>query len=175
MIKKIGIGIAVLIVAVLAFAATKPDTFRVERTASIAAPAEAIFPLINDFREWEGWSPWEKLDPNLKRTFSGSSSGEGAVYAWEGNSDAGAGRMEIVESVEPSKITVDLRFTAPFEANNVTVFSLVPNGESTTVTWVMEGPNPYIGKLMSVFMSMDSMVGKDFEEGLTGLAALAEE
>lgn len=174
MLKKIGIGVAVVIVAILAFAATKPDTFRVERTASINAPPEAIFPLINDFRKWEAWSPFEKLDPDMTKTYSGPPSGQGAVYEWKGNSDAGAGRMEIAESDEPSKIILNLDFTEPFESNNITEFTLVPEGESTKVTWSMHGPNQFMGKLMSVFVSMDAMIGKDFEEGLDNLAAAVE-
>ena len=175
MLKKVGIGILVLIIGVLAFAATKPDSFRVERTVTVNAPAETVFALVNDFRQWDTWSPWEKLDPNMKKSHSGSPSGVGAVYAWEGNSDAGAGRMEITESVAPSKVTIDLAFTAPFESSSVTEFTLVPDGDATTVTWAMHGPNQFIGKLMSVFVSMDAMVGKDFEEGLANLKARAEE
>ena len=175
MIKKIGIGILILIVGIHAFAATKPDTFRVERTATINAPAETVFALVNDFRQWDTWSPWEKLDPNMKKTHSGSPSGVGAVYAWEGNSDAGAGQMEITESVPPSSVTIDLDFTAPFESSSVTEFTLVPVGDATTVTWSMHGRNQFLGKLMSVFISMDAMVGKDFEEGLANLKARAEE
>lgn len=175
MIKKIGIGVAVLIAAIIAFAATKPDTFRVERTATINAPPEAIFPLINDFREWEKWSPFEDLDPDMEKTFGGASSGEGAVYEWSGNSDAGAGRMEIAESDEPKKIIIELDFTEPFESSNITEFTLVPDGDSTQVTWSMHGPNQFIGKLMSVFVSMDSMIGESYEEGLANLATVAEE
>lgn len=174
MIRKIAIGIAVLVGAVIAFAATKPDTFRVERTASINAPPEAIFPLINDFRQWDVWSPFEKLDPDMKKTYSGPPSGEGAVYEWEGNSDAGAGRMEIVESDEPSKIILTLDFTEPLESNNITEFTLVPAAGSTNVTWSMHGPNQFLGKVMTVFISMDDMIGEDFEEGLDNLAAAVE-
>ena len=174
MLKKIALGVVVLIAALLIFAATRPDTFRVERTASINAPAATIFPLINDFRNWDSWSPWEKLDPNMTRTFSGSPRGEGAVYAWDGNSDAGAGRMEIVESIPPSKVTIQLDFTAPFESSNVTEFTLTPSGDSTTVTWAMHGNNEFIGKLMGIFMNMDSLIGGDFEKGLAAMATAAE-
>lgn len=174
MLKKIALGVVVLIGALLIFAATRPDTFRVERTASIAAPAETVFPLINDFRNWDSWSPWEKLDPNMERTYSGSSSGEGAVYAWDGNSDAGAGRMEIVESIPPSKVMIQLNFTEPFESSSVTEFTLAPAGDSTSVTWAMYGRNEFIGKLMGIFIGMDSLVGGDFEKGLAAMAAAAE-
>ncbi len=178
MIKKIALGIALLLAAIilgiLAVAATKPDTFQVERTATVDAPAEAVFPLINDFHRWDSWSPWEKLDPNMARTHSGAESGVGAVYEWEGNSDVGAGRMEITESEAPSKVTIQLDFTEPFESSNITRFTLEPEGETTKVTWAMHGPNQFMGKVMSVFVSMDAMVGKDFEEGLANLTAAAE-
>lgn len=178
MIKKVVLGILLLLVAILlgilAVAATKPDTFHVEHTATINAPAEAVFPLINDFRRWESWSPWEKLDPNMQRTHSGSPEGVGAVYTWAGNSDAGAGRMEITESEEPTNVTIQLDFTEPFESSNITEFMLQPQGESTTVTWSMHGPNQFIGKVMSVFVSMDAMIGSDFEEGLANLKSRAE-
>jgi len=175
MIKKIAIGIAVVIAAVLIFAATRPDTFRIERSASIKAPPEKIFPHINDLRTWGEWSPWEKIDPDMKRTFSGSESGLGAAYAWEGNSEVGKGRMEITESTPPSKVVLKLDFLFPMESlNNYAEFTLVPSGESTTVTWAMRGPNSYFSKLIGLFLSMDGMVGGMFEKGLTNLKAAAE-
>ena len=174
MLKKIALAAVVLIGALLIFASTRPDTFRVERTATINAPAETVFPLINDFRNWEAWSPWEQLDPDMERTFGGSPTGEGAVYAWDGNSDVGSGRMEIVESVPPSKVTIQLDFTEPFESSNVTEFVLAPSGNATTVTWAMHGRNQFIGKLMGIFMNMDSMIGSDFEKGLSAMATAAE-
>ena len=174
MFKAIGIVIVVLIAALLAFAATKPDTFRVQREASIKAPPEKIFAVLNDFRRWDAWSPWEKKDPAMKRTFGAATSGKGAVYAWEGNSDVGQGRMEIAESVPPSKVAIKLDFVKPFETHNVVEFTLEPKGDSTNVTWAMQGPNLYIGKLIQVFISMDKMVGKDFETGLSNLKAIAE-
>lgn len=179
MLKKIGLGILLLLAAVilgiLAFASTKPDTFHVERTATISAPAEAIFPLINDFRQWDSWSPWEKLDSAMTKIHSGAATGVGAVYAWEGNSDVGSGKMEITESEAPSKVTIQLDFTEPFESSNITEFSLEPDGNATRVTWAMGGPNQFIGKVMSVFVSMESMIGKDFEEGLANMKGVAEE
>jgi uncharacterized protein YndB with AHSA1/START domain len=174
MFKIIAIAIAVLIAGVLAYAATKPDTFRVERTVSIQAPPEKIFPLINDFHSWGSWSPYEKLDPTMKKTYSGAASGQGAVYEWAGNSKAGAGRMEIVETAPPSQVQIKLDFSKPFESHNVTEFTLEPQGSTTNVTWAMQGPCPYISKVMTVFVSMDSLVGKDFETGLGNLKALAE-
>jgi uncharacterized protein YndB with AHSA1/START domain len=174
MLKTIAIAVVVLIAAVLVFAATKPDTFRVERSASIKAPPEKIFPLLNDFQRWDAWSPWEKKDPAMKRTYSASTSGKGAEYAWEGNKDVGQGRMEIAESVPPSKLAIKLDFLKPFETHNRVEFTLEPKGDSTNVTWAMQGPAPYISKLMQVFVSMDKLIGKDFETGLANLKAAAE-
>ncbi|MBL8670436.1 MAG: SRPBCC family protein, partial [Alphaproteobacteria bacterium] len=148
--------------------------FRVERTATVKAPPEKVFALIADFRAWTRWSPWEGLDPALKRTHSGAASGKGAVYAWEGNSQVGQGRMEIVEATAPAKVAIDLQFIKPYAARNVVEFSLQPKGGETAVTWAMHGPNQFIGKVMSVFMSMDRMIGKNFEDGLAALKSAAE-
>jgi hypothetical protein len=174
MIKTIAVVIAVLIAGVLAFAATKPDRIHVERSASIVAPADTIYPLINDFRRWGDWSPWEKLDPQMQRTFSGPAAGKGAVYEWSGNSKVGQGRMEILDSVEPSEVTIKLDFIEPIEGHNTTKFTLEPAGEATQITWVMDGPASYLTKIMSVFVSMDTMVGGDFETGLANLKAATE-
>jgi hypothetical protein len=170
---KLAIAVVVLIAAVLGYAATKPDTFHVERRAEMSAPPERILPLVSDFHSWEVWSPWEKLDPQMQRTFSGPQSGMGAVYEWSGNSDAGKGRMEIV-SATAAAVTIQLDFTAPFQSSNTTTFALEPSGAGTQVIWSMDGPMPFITKLMSVFASMDSFVGKDFEVGLAQLKAAAE-
>ena len=174
MLKTILIVVVVLIGGVLAMAATKPDTFSVQRSASIKAPPEKIFAVVNDFHRWPDWSPWEKLDPGMKRTQSGAPAGKGAVYEWDGNSKAGAGRMEIVESAPASKVGIQLDFIKPLEGHDMAEFTLVPQGDATQVTWTMRGPAPFISKLMQVFVSMDSMIGKDFEEGLANLKALAE-
>ena len=174
MFKKILMAVVAVIAAVLIFAATKPDIFRVQRAADIKAPPEKIFAIINDFKRWDAWSPWEKKDPAMKRTFGATTDGKGAVYAWEGNKDVGQGRMEIAESVPPSKVTLKLDFLKPFEAHNIVEFTLVPQGDSTNVTWAMQGPTPYFAKIIHVFMDMDSMVGKDFETGLANLKAIAE-
>jgi len=174
MIKKIAVVVVVLLAALLIYAATQPDTFRIQRATSIKAPPEKIFAVLNDFMRWEAWSPWEKKDPAMKRTFSAVTSGKGAVYAWEGNSDVGQGRMEIAESVAPSKVAIKLDFVKPFETHNMVEFTLEPKGDSTNVTWAMQGPMPYISKLITVFVNMDSMVGKDFEAGLANLKAVAE-
>jgi len=174
MIKTIAIVIVVLIAGVLLFATTKPDTFTVQRSATIKAPPEKIFAVLNDFHRWTDWSPWEKLDPAMKRTLGGPASGKGATYAWEGNSKAGQGRMEIVESAPSSKVGIQLDFIKPFEGHNVTEFTLTPQGDGTQVNWAMRGPTPFVSKLMQVFVSLDTMIGKDFEEGLANLKKLAE-
>jgi uncharacterized protein YndB with AHSA1/START domain len=174
MLKKALIVIVVVVAGILAFAATKPDTFVVQRATTIKAPPEKIFPLIDDYHSWAAWSPWEKLDPAMKRTFSGPASGKGAAYAWEGTDAVGAGRMETTDSAPPSRISIKLDFIKPFEAHNVVDFALEPKGDATGVTWTMRGPSPFLSKVMQVFASMDSMVGKDFESGLANLKAAAE-
>jgi uncharacterized protein YndB with AHSA1/START domain len=177
-VKKIVLPVVivvfVLITALLGYAATKPDVFRVERSASINAPPEKVFALINDLPSWVSWSPFEDLDPALKRAYSGPTAGEGATYAWEGNNQAGKGRMEITKSSPPSRIVIKLDFDKPFEAHNTAEFTLEPHGDSTSVTWAMHGPNPYVAKVMTLFFSMDGMVGKEFEKGLSNLKTLAE-
>lgn len=166
--------LAALVVGVLALAATKPATFRVERATHVAAPPEAVFSLIDDFRRWRAWSPWENLDPELRRTYAGPDHGVGAAYAWEGNRNVGAGRMEIRESAPPSRIAIQLDFLRPFEAHNVATFTLTPEGGGTRVHWAMEGPSLFVGRVMSVFMDMDRMVGRDFEKGLAAMKEAAE-
>ena len=175
MLKIIALVVVVLLVALLIYAATKPDTFRVQRQASIKAPPEKIFPFINDFNRWGSWSPYEKKDPAMKRTFSGAPAGKGAVYEWEGDQNVGKGRMEIVESVQPSKIAIKLDFFKPFEAHNIAEFTLEAQGGSTNVTWAMHGPSPYLAKVMHVFFDMERMVGKDFETGLANLKTISEQ
>ncbi|MGR8981898.1 MAG: SRPBCC family protein [Gammaproteobacteria bacterium] len=174
MIESLVIAVVVLLVLLLIYAATRPNMFRVERSATIKAPAEKIFPLINDFREWEPWSPWEKVDPAITRIYSGAASGEGAVYEWTGNKNIGQGRMEIIESLPPSKIKLKIDFIKPFEAHNTIEFTLVRRGDSTTVTQAMYGPSPFMSKLMGIFCSMDKIVGQKYEEGLANLKAIAE-
>jgi uncharacterized protein YndB with AHSA1/START domain len=174
MIKTIAIVLGLLIAALLIYAATKPDSFRIERSTTIKAPPEKVFALINDFHQWEAWSPWEKIDPALKRTYSGAPSGKGAVYEWDGNKEIGQGRMEITESTPASKVALKLDFVKPFEAHNMVDFTLATQGDSTTVTQAMYGPSPYISKLMTTFFSMEKMVGGKYEEGLANLKVLAE-
>lgn len=166
--------IAVLIIALLLFAASKPDTFSVERSITIQATPEKIFPLINNFHAWQTWSPWERMDPDIQRSHSGAAEGKASVYAWEGNNKVGKGQMEIVESSPPSRILIQLDFISPFKAHNSAEFTLTPHNNKTRVQWVMRGPNNFVAKIMQVFVSMDSMVGKDFESGLNHLKAIAE-
>jgi uncharacterized protein YndB with AHSA1/START domain len=176
--KKIALGAMALIViavaVVLVLAAMQPDSFRIERTTSINAPPDRIFPLISNFRNWTAWSPWEKIDPALKRTYSGEASGTGAVYAWDGNSKVGQGRMEITDASPPSRVAIKLDFARPMEAHNTVEFTLAPQGGPTDVTWVMHGPQPYLGKIMHLFVNLDRLVGRDFETGLANLKAAAE-
>ena len=174
MLKKIAIVVVILVTALLGFAATRPDAFRVQRATSIKAPPEKIFALINNFHRWASWSPYENLDPPMKRTLSGPENAKGAVYEWEGNKKVGQGRMEIMESSPSSKITIKLDFLKPFEAHNTAEFTLDRQGDSTTVTWVMNGHQPYMFKVMSLFFSMDKMIGKDFEAGLANLKSITE-
>jgi carbon monoxide dehydrogenase subunit G len=174
MLKIIGIVVVVLLAAVLTLAATRPDSFRVQRAASIKAPPEKIFALINDFRSWGAWSPYEKKDPAMNRIHSGATSGKGAAYAWDGNKDIGQGRMEITDASPPSRVTIRLDFVRPFEAHNVVEFTLEPGGGATNVTWAMHGPSPYVAKLMGLFLNMDRMIGRDFEAGLANLKTIAE-
>jgi uncharacterized protein YndB with AHSA1/START domain len=174
MLKTVAIVVVVLILGVLGFAATRPDSFSVQRSATVKAPPDKVFPLLEDLHRWAEWSPWEKKDPAMKRTFSGPASGVGAAYAWDGNKEVGQGRMEITGSQAPAAVTIKLDFIKPFEGHNVVEFRLAPQGDSTQVVWTMNGPAPFITKLMSTFFDMDKMIGKDFEAGLTNLKAVVE-
>ncbi|MGC2082163.1 MAG: SRPBCC family protein [Bradyrhizobium sp.] len=170
----IAVLLAVAIAVALMAASAKPDRFRVQRSAVIAAAPETIFPLIADFHQWRGWSPWEHRDPAMKRTFEGPRSGVAAIYAWDGNRNVGAGRMEIIEVTVPSKIMIKLDFIKPFKGHNVAEFTLRPLTSSTEIVWTMHGPAPFLSKVMQLVMNMDKMIGKDFEAGLSGLKRLAE-
>jgi uncharacterized protein YndB with AHSA1/START domain len=175
LLRRILAAVAVLIAGVLIFAATKPNVFRVERSIEIAAPAEKIFPLIDDFHNWSKWAPQDKEDPTMQRIYSGPASGEGAISEWKSSGSAGRGRMMIVESVPSSKISIEVAFEKPFRAHNVNRFILEPAGSATKVTWTMRGRNLYVMKLMSVFTNMDRMAGKHFEDGLANLKTAAEQ
>ncbi len=174
MVKKIAVVIAILIAGILVYAATLPDTFRIERSTSIKAPPERIYPLINGFHRWEAWSPWEKIDPAIKRSYSGADSGKGAVYAWQGNKEIGQGRMEIIESTPSSIVVIKIDFIKPFEAHNTIEFTLERQGDAAKVTQAMYGPSPFVSRLVGLFCSMDKMVGKKFEEGLASLKMIVE-
>ena len=174
MLKVICLIIFLAIVVVLVLALTKPNTFRVERSTTINASPEKVASLINDFHRWNEWSPWARLDPAMTTAYSGSASGVGSIYEWEGNSKVGKGRMEIL-SIEPEKTTIKLDFLKPFEGHNTATFVLDPQGTSTRVNWIMDGPMTlFPGKLMSVFTSMDKMIGGDFDRGLANLKVAAE-
>ena len=173
-IATIAVVIAIAIAVVLILALSKPDIFRIQRVATIKAPAESIFALINDFHRWGSWSPWESKDPAMKRTFSGAESGKGAVYAWDGNKNVGSGRMEILDTSAPSKIVIKLDFFTPFEGHNTAEFTMLPQGDATNITWVMYGPASLMSKVMQVFINLDHMIGKDFEVGLANLKRLTE-
>ena len=174
MIKTIAIVVVSLVAALLIFAATKPDTFRVERSISIEAPSEKIFAILNDFHLSQSWSPFEKKDPTMKRTYGGAASGKGAVYEFDGNKEVGKGRLMITDTAPPSKITIALDMVEPFEAHNTVEFTLGANGDSTKVTWAMHGPQSYMMKVLSFFIDCDKMIGKDFEAGLVKLKAITQ-
>ncbi|HVM85295.1 MAG TPA: SRPBCC family protein, partial [Candidatus Binatia bacterium] len=152
-----------------------PDSIKVQRSIVIKAAPDRIFTLINDFKAWPQWSPYETKDPNMQRTLSGADQGKGAIYAWNGNRNVGAGRMEILESTAPTKIAIKLDFMKPIEGHNIATFTMVPNGEATEVTWTMEGPAPFIGKVMGVFFDLDKMIGSDFDAGLANLKRVSEQ
>lgn len=173
-IDTVLILVALLLVAVVVFAATRPNKFRLQRSVVIAAPAETIYPLIADFRKWALWSPWDNLDPEMKRTYEGAPIGLGAIYTYEGNKTVGAGRMEIVEAQLNRKVVAKLHFIKPFEAHNTAEFILVQQADGTEVTWAMYGPQTFMGRLMGIVLSMERLVGGQFEQGLASLKAVAE-
>ncbi len=150
------------------------DTYTVERSVTMDAPAERIYEQIADFHNWTNWSPWEDVDPELKRSFSGAESGPGAVYGWSGNRKAGQGRMEITDATQPSRVQIDLRFEKPFKARNDTWFTISSEGSGSRVTWTMTGQKTLMTKVMGIFTSMDKMIGPDFEKGLGRLKTTTE-
>ena len=166
--------IAVAAAAILVAAATRPDTFTVKRSIVVNAPPDWVFPLINHFQRWRDWSPWERKDPDMKRAFGPHASGKGAVYSWSGNQDVGQGKMEIVEAKSPSLVRLKLEFFKPFKAQNEVDFVLEQRGGGTEVTWTMRGQLTLAQKVAHLFMDMDALVGKDFEQGLANLKARAE-
>lgn len=173
MLKIIVIVAVVAIVMILTYAATRPDTLHVERSIDIKARPEELFALVSDFRQWDAWSPYNK-DPAMKKTYSGSASGKGAMYAWEGNKDVGRGEITITDTTPPKEIVMALHMIQPFEGRNHVVFSLDAKGDDTTVTWTLEDKHTYFMKVMSLFLNLDKMIGGDFETGLARLKAVAE-
>lgn len=160
--------------ALMIYAASRPDTFAVQRSATIAASAEKIHPLINDLRRFNTWNPYERKDPNMRRSYRGNASGPGAGYDFAGNKEVGTGSIEIIDSQAPHRVAMKLDMLEPFKAHNLVEFTLVPRGASTEVTWAIRGPANFISKLMGVFFDMDQMIGLDFEAGLANLKAVAE-
>lgn len=174
MVIPIAILVLVLLSAGLVFVATRPNSFRVERTAQIHAPQQVVFAIINDLRQWARWSPFDKRDPQMHKELSGPDTGPGASYSWNGNKDVGEGRMTIVDSKPGESVSMKLEFTRPFKAKNDVTFALVPNDDGTRVSWILDGKNNFMAKFFSLLINMDTMIGKDFEEGLAKLNSIAQ-
>jgi hypothetical protein len=174
MLKTIALLIGAALAVLLLYAATRPDMFHVERSATIQAPPERLHPLINDLRGFNTWNPYARKDPAMQGQYSGPAAGPGAVYDFQGNKDVGKGRLGITASSAPSSVTMQLDMFEPFAARNTVTFTLVPEGGATRLTWAMDGPSPFISRLIGIFMNMDQMIGRDFEAGLGHLKALAE-
>ena len=174
MLKKILFGVVAVTVALCGVIATRPDTYTVQRTATLKASPDVAFALVNDFRQWGEWSPWDKLDPNQKRTFEGAEMGEGARYGWSGNDQVGEGRMSIEESKPNELVRIKLEFLKPWASTNATSFLFSPTADGVSVTWKMEGHSDFMGKAMSLFVDMDAMLGKDFDAGLANMGKVAE-
>lgn len=176
MLKKILIVVAVIVVGFLGFVFTRPDSYHVERTRTIDAPVATVFDLVNDMKARAAWYPWDKLDPNIKRTYSEQTEGVGASYEWSGNDQVGSGRQEILESVENQKVVDSLEFKTPFESTSTASFVFTPKGDhKTEVTWAIDGGDGFQTRVMNVFMSMDDAIGEDFEKGLGYLDDTAKE
>lgn len=177
MIKTILIALIVAVSATLLYAATKPDTFSVQRTIGIHTSAAKLYPLISDLRQFNTWNPYVAKDPQIKLSYRGPSSGPGSAYDFQGNKDVGKGSIEVLSLSEPDKVSMKLDMIEPFEGHNVVTFTLVPRAgdpTQTDVTWAMHGPNVFIGKVMGIFFDMDHMIGRDFDAGLARLKALVE-
>ena len=178
MIKKIllyGLVAIILIVAVFCVVvALQPAHYHIERTATVNAPATVVFNQVNDFHKWDAWSPWAKLDPNMKQSYEGAPAGTGAMYSWTGNSQVGEGRMTITDSKPGELIKIKLDFIKPFTATNATNFVFTPQGNQTSVKWTMDGDNNFVGKAFGLIMNMDKTVGADFEKGLAQMKTVAE-
>jgi len=178
MIKKAILGILALILVVVVIfcvvVAMQPEDFKITRVASMNASPDKVFEQVNDFHKWDAWSPWAKLDPAMKTTYSGAASGTGSSYSWVGNDKVGEGRMTIADSHPSEHIKIDLEFIKPFAAKNVTDFAFKPDGDKTTVTWTMTGKNNFMAKAFNLVMNMDKLVGGDFEKGLGQLKTVVE-
>ncbi|HEY8252203.1 MAG TPA: SRPBCC family protein [Burkholderiales bacterium] len=174
MLKWILAAVAAAVVVFLVVVALQPSDFKVERSATMRAPAPEAFAQVNDFQNWRAWSPWEKIDPALKRQYEGPKAGTGAVYAWQGNKDVGEGRMTIAESRPGELVRIKLEFFKPFAATNQADFTFKPAGDGTSVTWTMSGQNNFISKAMCLFVDMDKMVGGMFEQGLAQMKTVVE-
>jgi uncharacterized protein YndB with AHSA1/START domain len=173
-LKKILAALAAVIVILAVVIALRPAEFRVDRSLAVAAPPEAVFPHVNDLRKWTEWSPWEKLDPAMERSYEGAPEGAGAHYAWKGNSDVGHGRMEIAESEAPRRIRIDLEFIEPFTSTATAEFTFQPESGGTVVTWAIRGKNNFVAKAMHMMMDVNGMIGAYFEKGLANLKSIAE-
>jgi hypothetical protein len=174
MLKRVVIVLGLLVVGLLAVIAMRPDTFHVERSMTFTGPPAAAFGMVNDFHQWPQWSPWEKLDPGIKRTFGGSPAGMGALYSWTGNDKVGEGRMTITGSQPSSQVDIKLEFIKPWQATNATTFTFAPQGAETKVVWAMDGQSNFMSKAIGLVWNMDSLVGKDFERGLAQMKSAAE-
>jgi len=174
MVKKVLLGLVALIAVFVIIVATRPAEFRIERSAQINAPAEVVFAQVNDFKNWDAWSPWAKLDPASKTTFAGPPAGTGAVFAWSGNDKIGEGRMTVTESRANELIRIRLDFVRPFEATNTAEFTFTPEGNHTVVTWSNYGNNTFLAKAFCLFVDMDKMLGGEFEKGLAQMKSVAE-
>lgn len=172
--KQALFAVAVLLVLFLVAVAMQPDRYHVERSTVVFAPLGVVYGQVADFRAWEAWSPWEKLDPAMQRTFDGAAGTVGASYAWKGNADVGAGTMTITEAQAPHKLTMRLDFIEPFASTTESGFTITPAESGVKVTWWMDGENDFMGKLFCMFMDMDAMIGSDFERGLAQLKTVAE-
>lgn len=174
MLKIILIAAVVILVVFVVVVLLQPADFRIVRSATIAAPPDVVFAQVNDFHRWAAWSPWEKLDPDMKRTYSGPPAGTGAGYAWTGNKKVGAGRMTLTESHPDDRIGIALEFLEPYAATNTLEFTFVAAGSQTKVTWNMAGRNGFVSKAFCLFMNLDKTVGGDFERGLANLKSVSE-
>jgi carbon monoxide dehydrogenase subunit G len=173
-IKGVLLGLVALIAVLAIVIAMRPDDFKVSRSVTMAATPAAVFAQVNDFHNWEAWSPWAKTDLNAKCTYEGGSSGEGAIFRWDGNSDVGAGSMTILESQPSDRIHIKLDFIRPFAGTNDVEFTFKPAGDKTEVTWSMAGKNGFMGKAIGLFMDCEKMVGDQYEKGLANMQAIVE-